>query len=113
MLDFRAAGALGVTVVVAVGVAYLFGRRPEKKPRGPSPEEAEQRQVERVSATAAPPLIEVTPAPKAAQVLPHTLVPEKEGGPVSCRGSTSGSVRVFTSAQSQVFTSTLFCSTLL
>lgn len=80
MLDFRGAGVLGATVIIAGGVAYLVWRLSEKKPSGrPEPpsgagkagEEAVERQAERLlcaATTAAPPVIEVTPAPKAAQV---------------------------------------------
>lgn len=74
MLDFRGAGVLGATVIIAGGVAYLVWRHLEKKPRS-RPEtvggarEAAKEAVERLCATVAPPVIEVTPAPKAAQVL--------------------------------------------
>lgn len=78
MQDLRRAGVLGATVILAGGVAYLLWRHSEKKPRsrpetpsgaGRAGEEAVvERQAERLSAPAAPPVIEVTPAPKAAQV---------------------------------------------
>lgn len=85
MLDFRGAGVLGATVILAGGVAYLVWRHSEKKPQsrpeapsgaGKAEEEAVARQAERLTAAAAPPVIEVTPAPKAAQVqkLPHVFL---------------------------------------
>lgn len=81
MVGFRGAGVLGATVVIAGGVAYLVWRHTGKKPKSrPEPEsgagrdgeEAEERReerpAERLCATPAPPVIEVTPAPKASQV---------------------------------------------
>lgn len=75
MEGFRGAGVLGATVIIAGGVAYLFWRHTGKKPKSRleterGGDEAEERQAERLSAAAAaaPPVIEVTPAPKASQV---------------------------------------------
>lgn len=73
MEGFRGAGVLGATVIIAGGVAYLVWRHTGKKPKSRPEterggEEAEERQAERLSAAAAPPVIEVTPAPKASQV---------------------------------------------
>lgn len=91
-MDLRGAGVLGATVMIAGGVAYLVWRHSEKKPKsrpetpsgaGEAGEEAAVRQAERLSATAAPPVIEVTPAPKVAQVpnfhtSSSTLIVEEE-----------------------------------
>lgn len=78
MVGFRGAGVLGATVIIAGGVAYLVwrhtGKKPKSRPETESGarregEEAEERPpAERLPATPAPPVIEVTPAPKASQV---------------------------------------------
>lgn len=78
MLDLRGAGVLGATVIIAGGVAYLVWRHSGRKPRSPpeaprgsgkaAAEAVGEIQAERLSAPAAPPVIEVTHAPTAAQV---------------------------------------------
>lgn len=86
MVGFRGAGVLGATVIIAGGVAYLVWRHTGKKKPKSRPEtetetqsgarrdgeEAEERREERpagrLSASPAPPVIEVTPAPQASQV---------------------------------------------
>lgn len=83
MVGFRGAGVLGATVIIAGGVAYLVWRHTGKKKPKSRPEtetqsgarrdgeEAEERREERpagrLSASPAPPVIEVTPAPQASQ----------------------------------------------
>lgn len=80
-MGFRGAGVLGATVIIAGGVAYLAWKRTEKKPKSlpetgngarSTGEEAGERreeiQAQRHFVTAAPPVIEVTPAPKTSQV---------------------------------------------
>lgn len=77
MLDFRAAGVLGATVIVAGGVAYLVWRHSEEKVKGRPAGGGGAGEVERSSSSssAAPPVIQVTPAPTAAQVQRLTHLP--------------------------------------
>lgn len=80
MLGLRGAGVIGATVIIAGGVAYLVWKYAEKKPQS-RPEksareegevkgkEGKKQEEERVAVVgAAPPVIEVTPAPKASEV---------------------------------------------
>lgn len=86
MLGLRGAGVIGATVIIAGGVAYLVWKYAEKKPQsrpeksareeeevkrkeGKKLQEEGERKEERVAVVgAAPPGIEVTPAPKASEV---------------------------------------------
>lgn len=86
MLGFRGAGVIGATVIIAGGVAYLVWKYAEKKPQSRPEKSAreeeeegkrkegkkqqeEERKEERVAVVgSAPPVIEVTPAPKASEV---------------------------------------------
>lgn len=82
MLGLRGAGVIGATVIIAGGVAYLVWKYAEKKPQSrpeksareeeegkKQQEEEEERKEERVAVVgAAPPGIEVTPAPKESEV---------------------------------------------
>lgn len=88
MVGYRGAGVLGATVIIAGGVAYLVWRHTGKKPKSrpetarregeEAEERREERPAERLPATPAPPVIEVTPAPKASQV-PNFLAPSLHG----------------------------------